>query len=158
MLVNQTSQQVNPCDNFYRHVCSKWIDENYLTRYETERSRMRLINNGYISQIHDIFKSMTIDSALQTAKEKAAALFIGCMDRDTIEELGADPLRKFLFNFGFKTFPTNLHERKTLDVSQVAGLVLRKLGISTFVSASVVADPELKEDRILSVMGHLVCG
>ncbi|CAN8019238.1 unnamed protein product, partial [Ixodes persulcatus] len=94
---------------------------------------------------------MAIDSSLQTAKEKAAALFIGCMDRDSIEELGLEPLRNLFSLLGIHTLPITLANRKTLDVSGLAGQVMSTLNLDSFVAVTLLEDAELREPKVLTV-------
>ncbi|KAG0426508.1 hypothetical protein HPB47_026385 [Ixodes persulcatus] len=93
---------------------------------------------------------MAIDSSLQTAKEKAAALFIGCMDRDSIEELGLEPLRNLFSLLGIHTLPITLANRKTLDVSGLAGQVMSTLNLDSFVAVTLLEDAELREPKVLT--------
>ncbi|XP_077512099.1 endothelin-converting enzyme 1-like isoform X2 [Amblyomma americanum] len=93
---------------------------------------------------------MAIDSALQSAEEKAAAMFTGCMDRDSIEELGAAPLKTLLARLGLP-FPPSNEEARRLDLSRLAAMALRTLGVQSFLSAQLRPDVQLKEQSVCAL-------
>ncbi|XP_075722845.1 endothelin-converting enzyme 2-like [Rhipicephalus microplus] len=100
--------------------------------------------------IPETYRSTAIDSALQSAEEKAAAIFTGCMDRDSIEELGAAPLKALLVKLGLP-FPPNADEVRRLDLSHLAAMALRTLGVQSFLSAQMRPDVQLKEQAVCAL-------
>lgn len=70
---------------------------------------------------------------------------------DSIEELGLEPLRHLMSQLGLQSIPLTAADRKVLDVSDVAGQVMRRLGLHTYVSLAILADIEFKEENVFAV-------
>ncbi|KAL3190304.1 hypothetical protein MRX96_019835 [Rhipicephalus microplus] len=138
------------CNDFYAHACSRWTRQNLPSRHQAENARAETVRTRYVSYLYETYRSTAIDSALQSAEEKAAAIFTGCMDRDSIEELGAAPLKALLVKLGLP-FPPNADEVRRLDLSHLAAMALRTLGVQSFLSAQMRPDVQLKEQAVCAL-------
>ncbi|XP_075535072.1 neprilysin-1-like [Dermacentor variabilis] len=149
--LSQDVDETKPaCDDFYAHTCSRWTRRNLPSRHQAENARADTVRARYVLQLYDSYKAMAIDSALQTAEEKAAAMFTGCMDRDSIEELGAAPLKALLVKLGV-SFPPKGDEARRLDLSRLVAMSLRTLGVQSFLSAQLRPDVQLKEQAVCAL-------
>ncbi|XP_049269977.1 neprilysin-1 [Rhipicephalus sanguineus] len=149
--LSQDVDEAKPaCDDFYAHVCSRWTRRNLPTRHQAENARADTVRARYVSHLYETYRAMAIDSALQTAEEKAAAMLTGCMDRDSIEELGAAPLKALLSKLGL-SFPPSADEARRLDLSRLAAMSLRTLGVQSFLSAQMRPDVQLKEQAVCAL-------
>ncbi|XP_065292611.2 endothelin-converting enzyme 1-like isoform X2 [Dermacentor albipictus] len=149
--LSQDVDETKPaCHDFYAHACSRWTRRNLPSRHQAENARADTVRARYVFQLYDSYKAMAIDSALQTAEEKAAAMFTGCMDRDSIEELGAAPLKALLVKLGV-SFPPKGDEARRLDLSRLVAMSLRTLGVQSFLSAQLRPDVQLKEQAVCAL-------
>jgi len=100
-IVHRMDLKVDPCNDFWRYSCGGWLDANQDKLDEQEswgvedevEARMR-------QYIHDHLDSSAQCDDYTKNDCKIRLLYKHCMDTDTIDALGVQPLQDILDDFG----------------------------------------------------------
>ncbi|XP_077530897.1 uncharacterized protein LOC144142940 [Haemaphysalis longicornis] len=84
---------------------------------------------------------MAVPRSRQTVAEKAAALYQGCLKRDVLLQQGRDSWWAMAQRLGVSNFPLSLDREPPLPPEQLAGHLLRHLGLGPLVSLRLAAAP-----------------
>lgn len=127
---NFQGSSVNPCDNFYKFACSRWISDfsNRSRSFDTDQNK----------------ETENILQALLTRNNSAtlgAAVYELCKNEVSLADSKAY-ITSLLRNAGFIKWP-NMHiVLSKADLWRIHARIFRLLGMSLFVSVSVASDPE----------------
>jgi len=91
---NLTDQSLNPCDDFYKYSCNKWITANPIPAdqvYWTTGSSLELWNENALRETLEA--SSRNDPARGAVQQKIGDYWAACMDESGIEAAGLKPLQ-----------------------------------------------------------------
>ncbi|XP_064459453.1 neprilysin-1-like [Ornithodoros turicata] len=134
-LIKSVNSSVNPCDDFYLYVCSRWSEENVPDDVQDKTSTDYAILDRYSDFLGAVLK--------QENKEvpSAKTLFESCINPD--RNLFQDVRSAFFYMIGFQDWPYHtLSEIGDAELSSKVGAVYRHLGLDTVFHFEVVEDPE----------------
>ncbi|XP_077492562.1 endothelin-converting enzyme 1-like [Amblyomma americanum] len=120
----------DPCRDPYRYACGRAA--HGLTAELRRHDERRL---------SAMLSSMTVPRSRQTVAEKAAALYHGCLKTDLLTEQGHDAWWAVAQRLGVSQFPLPLDREPPLAPEQLAGHLLRHLGLGPLVNLRLAAAP-----------------
>jgi predicted metalloendopeptidase len=86
-----------PCDDFWRYANGGWIDKNPIPARYPRWGTMSVVNEGNRERLRAILEGASANAAASSANErKIGEFYASCMDLETIEKLGAQPLKEDL--------------------------------------------------------------
>jgi putative endopeptidase len=91
---NLTDQSLNPCDDFYKYSCNKWITANPIPPdqvYWTTGSSLELWNENVLRETLEA--SSKNDANRSAVQQKIGDYWASCMDESGIEAAGLKPLQ-----------------------------------------------------------------
>jgi putative endopeptidase len=91
---NLVDKSLNPCDDFYKYSCSKWMAANPIPAdqvYWTTGSNLELWNENLLRETMDAASKN--DSKGTPAEQKIGDYWAACMDESGIEAAGLKPLQ-----------------------------------------------------------------
>lgn len=97
-ILSKMDRTVDPCQDFYRYTCGNWMKS---TKIPSSRSHYNIFseiddqNKQKIKAILEKSNAM-IKKNQSSAVEKAITYYHTCMDEDTVEKQGVDPIIKFI--------------------------------------------------------------
>ncbi|KAK7482533.1 hypothetical protein BaRGS_00026244, partial [Batillaria attramentaria] len=93
---------VNPCDDFYRFACGKWIDSHPIPTDSSSIQNFKLIADD----VQDLLKELLMDDDATSPQgiQQARSFFRSCEDTDRMDKRGAAPLLDM-----FKTADPNIY-------------------------------------------------
>ena len=94
---NLTDKELNPCDDFYKYSCKKWLTANPIPAdqvYWTTGSGLELWNENLLRETLEA--SSKNDSKRSAVQQKIGDYWAACMDESGIEAAGLKPLQSEL--------------------------------------------------------------
>ncbi|XP_022180671.1 neprilysin-2-like [Myzus persicae] len=147
---------VEPCDNFYEFACGKWQYSHQLeygkpNNWFAERSRV------ISAAVTKILEEPDRENDLKSIKQ-ARRLYRTCLDTDTLNKLGYEPVFKFLEKMGlprmFPDFTTSTYPNGTVfNVARSLALMERYLGVDLMLQISLELNP--KNNRTILSTGPM---
>ncbi|GBG31447.1 Endothelin-converting enzyme 1 [Hondaea fermentalgiana] len=112
-LLRSIDASVDPCDDFYNHVCGEWIANHPLEPSDTRVSTLTLVSDRNLQALRQILDPA--DDASDTSNDKQQKqhkqllrkpreFFAACMDMDRINAAGAAPLDRAANSFGLHSW------------------------------------------------------
>ncbi|KAH8009707.1 hypothetical protein HPB51_019018 [Rhipicephalus microplus] len=122
-----------PCDNFYQHVCKKWVRGQYL---ESSGTGTAISSDTMIQD--DLIDSLTADLRKQTSV--ALELYNACKDR-TLSGRALAAMDDLFRQWTIRQWPTEALA-STRNVWSFAGELIKDFGLNALVDVHVAIDPE----------------
>jgi len=87
-----------PCNDFWRYANGGWIDKNPIPARYARWGTMSVVNEGNRERLRTILESAAGNTAAAAGsnERKIGEFYASCMDLETIEKLGAQPLKEEL--------------------------------------------------------------
>ncbi|XP_060870447.1 LOW QUALITY PROTEIN: neprilysin-2-like [Metopolophium dirhodum] len=153
-IMRSINVDVEPCDNFYEFACGKWQFSHHQesgkpNNWFVERSR-------FISaKVTKILEEPDRESDLESIKQ-ARHLYRTCLDTDTLNNLGYEPVFEFLEKVGLpRRFPdfttTSYLNGSTFNVARSLALIERYFGVDLMLQLSLELNP--KTNRTIITVG-----
>lgn len=97
-ILSKMDRSVDPCQDFYRYTCGNWMKTTKIPSSRSHYNIFSEINDQNKQKIKDILEKSNamLKKNQSTAVEKAITYYHICMDEDTVEKQGVDPIIKFI--------------------------------------------------------------
>ncbi|XP_039293424.1 neprilysin-11 [Nilaparvata lugens] len=140
-LLSSMDKSTHPCDDFFQFVCGNWHQEHPIpqtsvnTDWFTERSDRAISAITYFLQKND-------SDSEPEAVHQSRTMYRACLDTETLEELGLQPLSDILEEIGLTLVPSVNESSYYSDVSISRMIALAKVSTTKdlFLHAGVYAD------------------
>ncbi|XP_077508695.1 neprilysin-1-like [Amblyomma americanum] len=141
---------VDPCEDFYEHVCGGWL---LRTHVPLDSFAVNVFSEAQAALTEDVMDKLNhtiVSYRGQTALQKAAAFYLGCINIEMRNTKGVKPLLDVLTSHGIPRWPM-LQGRVTEDVMITLGNFIREVGLNAIVSVRVGVDQADNQKHILYI-------
>lgn len=138
------------CEDFYEHVCGGWTRMAKVAPDEVFKSVARDMRRAVEDQVSEILNNTVISYRDQTAAQKAAALYQGCINIDLRNSKGTKPLEDLLAHYELPHWPV-VNRTQQFRVFFMLGNAVRDLRLDALVSVSAQLDYHNSERYILYI-------
>ncbi|KAL5020572.1 hypothetical protein ScPMuIL_003464 [Solemya velum] len=151
-ILNKIDSSVDPCVNFYEFVCGNWEKTTNFPDSKPKYGSFTELSDTVMTRLRELLSHGTGEFKGQnsTAITKAKAYFGLCMDIDTIEKKGKEPLLKLVEQLGSWTVVSDDQwspENWSLGKALVAN---HQYGLAALFSMSVSGDDHNSSINIIS--------
>jgi predicted metalloendopeptidase len=98
-LLDKLDETANPCDDFYQFACGSFIEETVIPDDRTRTSMFSILGDKLDVQVRGLLEG-EIKASDPKPFQMAKSVFQSCMDKETIETAGLDPLKLILKKMG----------------------------------------------------------
>jgi len=98
-ILSSMDQDVDPCDDFYRFSCSKWVDEHIISETQSSVSVFNDVRDLVSKSLKTVLEKESVDGENDSIR-KARNYYASCMDTSKIDELGLVPIRELIEQMG----------------------------------------------------------
>ncbi|XP_049271035.1 neprilysin-1-like [Rhipicephalus sanguineus] len=138
------------CEDFYEHVCGGWTRTAKVAPDEVFKSVARDMRRAVEDQISEILNNTVISYRDQTAAQKAAALYQGCINIDLRNSKGTKPLEDLLARYELAHWPI-VNRTQQFRTFHLLGNAIRELRLDALVSVTAHLDYHNSERYILYI-------
>uniref|UniRef100_A0A8D9DX90 Neprilysin-11 n=1 Tax=Cacopsylla melanoneura TaxID=428564 RepID=A0A8D9DX90_9HEMI len=145
LVQSNLNESVNPCDDFYEFSCGGWIAKHQIPNTSSQFSQFDLVGKTLQKQLKEILESdAEVTDPLPVKAAQVA--YKACIDEETIEQQGIEPLTSVLNSLGTGGWPITQQswDPSQLDMTELFVQVTRRWNIHHLVYVSV------QEDRVNS--------
>ncbi|XP_076238922.1 endothelin-converting enzyme homolog [Calliopsis andreniformis] len=98
-LLQSRDLSANPCEDFYKYACGSWEEHNPIPNNEVEWSEDHVVMEKTYKRIKNVLEEPDKPDDIPPVK-MAKKLYHSCMNVDTIEEKGIQPIQEILDRTG----------------------------------------------------------
>jgi len=98
-LLDKLDETANPCDDFYQFACGSFIEETVIPDDRTRTSMFSILGDKLDVQVRGLLEG-EIKASDPKPFQMAKSVFQSCMDKETIETAGLEPLKLILKKMG----------------------------------------------------------
>jgi len=98
-LLDKLDETANPCDDFYQFACGSFIEETVIPDDRTRTSMFSILGDKLDVQVRGLLEG-EIKPNDPKPFQMAKSVFQSCMDKETIEANGLEPLKMILKKMG----------------------------------------------------------
>ncbi|XP_018915735.2 neprilysin-2 isoform X2 [Bemisia tabaci] len=98
-VLDKMDDSVDPCDDFYRFTCGKFIKETIIPDEKTSETTFSEISDTLLNQLRAIIEAPTYENEPKPFV-LSKNLYKACMNKSRIEDLGLEPVHKIIKSFG----------------------------------------------------------
>ncbi|XP_012150797.2 endothelin-converting enzyme 1 isoform X1 [Megachile rotundata] len=139
-IIEAMNRSVLPCDDFYEFACGGWISKNPIPQSQTSWDQLSLLRERLLTDLRILLEESDEGNDSRSIK-LARDLYKSCMDTASVEALGLKPIHDALGRLGLPNDPPSPGEiLPDFDVSEIAGIAQRVLGLNLFVNFYVSED------------------
>ena len=91
---------LDPCEDFYQYVCGGWFDTNTIPATQSSWSIDSVIIRERDQKLRGILESPIENYHRDSAEKKIKLMYQTCMDVDTIDNEGVQPLMPAINSYG----------------------------------------------------------
>ncbi|XP_067120758.1 neprilysin-1-like [Centruroides vittatus] len=145
--ISSINTSIEPCDDFYSYVCSRFMESNSVpinytsTEYLLERVR---------NQLKDIIQHMKTNTSTTTLHKKVLNLYKGCKNTERREKIGVQPLKNLLNEIGGWPLLGSKIDNQ-YDWEKVYALSTREYAMNMIIEIAVIVDTKNTTRHIIQV-------
>ncbi|XP_077563591.1 neprilysin-1-like [Haemaphysalis longicornis] len=141
--------KLDPCDNFYMFVCSRWRNQFPVAEGHLPVSS----DDDYVGCLEGHVRMILEGRSLRfpAVTESLHGVYNACVNARLIEDSGWDGLLEFMSEVSLDGFPLTPPVRRSVSVWKTAAKLLRRTGAAALASVSVVSHPTSPENDIVSI-------
>lgn len=152
-LIYTMDESSDPCNDFYRFTCGKWMEEHPRPETMTSNDWFREKQASVIRQLR-AFLQQNITANEPEAVTKVKLMYQACMDTEHMDNLQMEPLLHFLEAFQLPFIPEGFNvtlsdklkpsfSQRSSDFNWIASLVRIKqyLGMDLIIGFDIFPDP-----------------
>jgi len=98
-LLDKLDETADPCDDFYQFACGSFIEETVIPDDRTRTSMFSILGDKLDVQVRGLLEG-EIKASDPKPFQMAKSVFQSCMDKETIEAAGLEPLKAILKKLG----------------------------------------------------------
>nr|WBW70058.1 venom protein [Lampona murina] len=98
-ILSNMDETVDPCTDFYRFSCGGWLDRNSIPEDEQATSNFHKVKDDINLELRALLEK-NLDGSEPPFIKMIKELFDTCMDEESIENAGSEPLKKIIRNLG----------------------------------------------------------
>jgi len=98
-LLDKLDETADPCDDFYQFACGSFIEETVIPDDRTRTSMFSILGDKLDVQVRGLLEG-EIKASDPKPFQMAKSVFQSCMDKETIEAAGLEPLKLILKKMG----------------------------------------------------------
>ncbi|KAK8762000.1 hypothetical protein V5799_026732 [Amblyomma americanum] len=141
------SWDLDPCDNFYRFVCSRWKGGGGVVKGITAAAASDELSHQLEQSVHVLIQRSSSPEDFAPLK----ALFYECMNTRQLDLDDWNPMLELLWLVSLEGFPFSSTPRNSTSLWKIAAKVLKMTGAEALLSMRAVAHPTKGDTGILSV-------
>ncbi|XP_046465759.1 endothelin-converting enzyme 1 isoform X1 [Neodiprion pinetum] len=138
-VIESMDRSFEPCDDFYRFACGGWTKNNPIPQSQTSWDQLSLLREELMRNLRVLLEEDNSPNDLRPVK-LARALYRTCMDTESVEELGLEPIFDVLSRLGLPREPPLGNDIEPLNLANLSGVVQRVLGLNLFVNFYINED------------------
>ncbi|XP_026672366.1 neprilysin-4-like isoform X2 [Ceratina calcarata] len=138
-IIEAMNRSVDPCEDFYKFACGGWIAKNPIPQSQASWDQLSLLREQLLKNLRILLEESEEGNELRPVK-LARSLYKTCIDTNTVEALGLQPIHQTLHKLGLPKDPPLKDEISPLDLSEVAGRAQRTLGLDLFLNLYINED------------------
>ncbi|XP_077258121.1 neprilysin-11 [Temnothorax americanus] len=138
-VIGAMNRSVDPCQDFYNFACGGWINKHPIPQSQSFWDQLSLLREELLKNLRILLEEPDEETDLKPVK-MARALYRTCMDVASVEALGLEPIFEVLNSLGLPKEPPMQGKIPSLDISRIAGIGQRTLGLSLFINFYISED------------------
>ncbi|KAL3217820.1 hypothetical protein MRX96_000687 [Rhipicephalus microplus] len=141
------SWDLDPCEDFYHFVCSRWKSSGETTKTNVAAASSDELDHQLEQSVHGVLQRGSSAENLATLK----ALFDECMNTRQLDLDDWNPMLELLWLVSLEGFPFSFTPRNSTSLWKIAARVLKMTGAKALISIQANAHPTKVDVSILSI-------
>ncbi|KAH6920149.1 hypothetical protein HPB50_028864 [Hyalomma asiaticum] len=141
------SWDLDPCEDFYRFVCSRWKGGGETSKVDMAVAASDELSHQLEQNVHRLLQRSSSPENLGTLK----ALFYECMNTRQLDLDDWNPMLELLWLVGLEGFPFSFTPRNSTSLWKIAARALKMTGAEALISIRATENPTKDGAGILSI-------
>lgn len=138
-VIEAMNRSIEPCNDFYKFACGGWISKHPIPQTQTSWDQLSLLREELLKNLRILLEEPDKEDDLKPVK-MARTLYKTCMDTASVEALGLEPIFDVLNKLGLPKDPPLEEKFAPLDLSKIAGVAQRVLGLNLLINFYISED------------------